>query len=191
MRRRGWLILGTACLVGSLVTRPRRQARAAAAASAYAFSFTAIDGTPLPLEGFRGRPILVVNTASLCGFTDQYAGLQALWERYRERGLVVLGVPSGDFNQEYGSNEKIKQFCETNFAIDFPLTAKVHVRGASAHPLFRWMVDRLGPEAEPRWNFHKVLIDADGQPVRAFPTRVAPEDPQVTSAIEAVLAPLG
>lgn len=191
MRRRGWLVLGGACLVGSLVARRPRAAQAAQASSAYVFSFTAIDGTPLPLEGFRGRPLLVVNTASLCGFTDQYAGLQALWERYRERGLVVLGVPSGDFNQEYGSNEKIKQFCETTFAIDFPLTAKVHVRGAAAHPLFRWMVERLGPEAEPRWNFHKVLIDGAGQPVRAFPTRVAPEDPRVTAAIESVLAPLG
>ena len=110
------------------------------APGAHAFGFTSIEGQPLPLASFTGRPVLVVNTASMCGFTYQYAALQRLYQAYRQRGLVVLGVPSNDFgNQEPGSASDIKQFCEVNFDVDFPLTEKVHVKGAQSHPLFAWL----------------------------------------------------
>lgn len=162
---------------------------AAATRDGHAFTLTAIEGDPLPLGQWRGRPVLVVNTASFCGFTDQYADLQALWERYRERGLVVLGVPSNDFNQETGSSGEIKTFCETNFAIDFPLADKTQVAGADAHPLFVWLRAELGPAAGPRWNFFKFLIGPDGKAVAAWPSQVRPGSPQIIQAIERVLPP--
>lgn len=156
---------------------------------AYAFSFVAIEGNPLPLAQFRGRPLLVVNTASLCGYTYQYAALQRLWTRYRERGLVVLAVPSNDFgNQEPGTNAQIKTFCETNFGIDFPMTEKVRVRGPDAHPFFAWLRRELGEQAVPRWNFHKFLIGPDGRALATWPSRVEPDSPAITEAIERLLA---
>lgn len=160
-----------------------------AASSAHDFSFTAIEGGPLPLSGFKDKVVLLVNTASRCGFTPQYEGLQAVWERYRERGLVVLGVPSNDFGgQEPGSEAEIKQFCEVNFNVDFPLTAKEHVVGEQAHPFYRWAAGRLGFAAKPRWNFHKYLIGPDGELVDWFATTTKPTAAKVTRAIEAQLA---
>lgn len=161
----------------------------AVSTDAFSHGFTAIEGHDLPLEQFRGRPVLVVNTASLCGFTRQYADLQSLWERYRDRGLVVLGVPSGDFDQEMDDNAQIQEFCETTFGIDFPLTEKVSVRGPSSHPLFEHIRQELGAAAGPGWNFYKYLIAPDGRVVEAWPSRLAPLDPAVTSAIEAALGP--
>ncbi|HEX2529739.1 MAG TPA: glutathione peroxidase [Geminicoccus sp.] len=161
---------------------------AAAEKTAWDFSLTRIEGGALPLQEFAGRPVLLVNTASMCGFTYQYEGLQAVWEQNRERGLVVLGVPSGDFGgQEYGTSGEIKEFCEVNFAIDFPMTEKEHVRGTDAHPLYRWLVATLGPEAEPRWNFHKILIGPDGLPRGAWGSRTEPDDPSITAAIDQAL----
>ena len=155
---------------------------------AYRFEFTSIDGDKLPLEAWRGRPVLVVNTASYCGYTPQYGDLEALWRRYRDRGFVVLGVPSNDFGeQEPGSAADIKGFCETNYQIDFPLTDKVRVVGASAHPFYRWVADTLGEGAAPRWNFHKYLIGPDGQLVDAWPSQVGPTDKRITSEIERLL----
>jgi glutathione peroxidase len=157
--------------------------------SAHDFGFTSIEGQPLPLSDYRGKVVLVVNTASLCGFTYQYAGLQALWERYRDRDFVLLGVPSNDFGgQEPGSSSEIKRFCEVNFDIDFPLTEKVAVTGRDAHPFYQWAGATLGDAAEPRWNFHKYLIAADGSLAGWFPTRTEPGSPEVTEAIEAELA---
>ncbi|MGH6947986.1 MAG: glutathione peroxidase [Kiloniellales bacterium] len=157
-------------------------------AGAHRFSFVSIEGDPLPLAGFAGKALLLVNTASFCGYTPQYEGLEALWERYRERGLVVLGVPSNDFGaQEPGSAEEIKRFCEVNYAIDFPLTEKVVVKGAAAHPFYRWAAEELGAEAAPRWNFHKYLVAPDGRLAGWFPTRTEPDDPRVLEAIEALL----
>lgn len=157
-------------------------------ATAHDFAFETIEGAPLPMADFAGKAVLLVNTASRCGFTHQYGDLQALWERYRDRGLVVLGVPSNDFGrQEPGSNSEIKQFCEVNFAVDFPLTEKAHVRGPEAHPLFRWIAAELGPRGEPRWNFHKFLITPDGRVVEAWPSRVSPGSEQVAAAIESAL----
>lgn len=161
--------------------------------TAHDFSFEAIEGGPLPLSGFAGKAVLVVNTASLCGFTPQYEGLQGLWEAYRERGLVVLGVPSNDFGgQEPGSEAEIKGFCEVNFGIDFPLTAKVSVKGPAAHPLYRWLALELGEESQPRWNFHKYLLDPEGRAVAWFPTRVEPGSADLREAVERALpAPQG
>jgi glutathione peroxidase len=160
----------------------------AEAASAHDFRFTAIDGADLPLATFKGKAVLVVNTASQCGFTPQYEGLQALWRAYRDRGLVVLGVPSNDFGgQEPGANADIKKFCEVNFNVDFPLTEKQKVTGADAHPFYKWAAETLGPGAQPRWNFHKYLVAPDGRLVEAFATRVEPLSPAVKLAIEAVL----
>ena len=155
---------------------------------AYQFEFNALDGGKLPLAAWRGRPVLVVNTASFCGYTPQYRDLEALWQRYRDRGLVVLGVPSNDFGeQEPGSAAEIKQFCETNYRIDFPLTEKYRVVGAQAHPFYRWVAGQLGEGATPRWNFHKYLIGPDGQLAGTWPTPVRPSDPQIAAEIEAAL----
>lgn len=161
----------------------------AADPTVYDFTFDGIEGGPLPLAAFEGRPILLVNTASFCGYTYQYEGLEALWRRYRDGGLVVLGVPSSDFGgQEYASNGEVKDFCESTFAIDFPMTAIQHVVGADAHPLYRWLADDWGPQGVPRWNFHKVLFDRSGRPVAAWPSAVRPESGELRAAVEAQLA---
>jgi glutathione peroxidase len=155
---------------------------------AYGFEFISIDGQSLPLDAWRGRPVLVVNTASFCGYTPQYSGLEALWQRYRDRGLVVLGVPSNDFGQqEPGSAAEIREFCATNYAVDFPLTEKCRVIGGEAHPFYRWIAEALGEAGTPRWNFHKYLIGPDGQLAGTWPTHVAPTDPRITSEIEQFL----
>ncbi len=157
--------------------------------SAHDFVFTAIEGHKLPLSSFEGKVVLVVNTASLCGFTPQYADLQAIWERYRDRGFVVLGVPSNDFgNQEPGGEDEIKMFCEVNYDIDFPMTSKVQVKGEDAHPFYKWAAGQVGPAGTPRWNFHKYLIGPEGDLVTWFPTPTAPTSGTVSGAIEAQLA---
>ena len=156
--------------------------------SAYDFSFTAIDGAPLPLAQFRGHPLLVTNTASFCGFTPQYTDLEAVWRRYRERGLVVIGVPSNDFGQqEPGSSGEIKKFCEANYAVDFPLTEKVEVVGRHPHPFFAWIAAELGDAGAPRWNFHKYLVGPDGALEGAWPSAMRPTDREVTAEIERLL----
>ncbi|WP_377808345.1 glutathione peroxidase [Azospirillum sp. A29] len=163
-------------------------ASAMAASSAYDFTFQSIDGKPLPLSQFKGKTILVVNTASQCGFTPQYKGLEALWQRYRDRGLVVVGVPSDDFGgQEPGNANQIKDFCEVNYSIDFPMADKTVVSGDSAHPFYRWAADELGFLAKPRWNFHKYLVGPDGKLVSWFSTMTDPESDKVREAIETLL----
>ena len=158
------------------------------AASAHEFSFESIEGDPLPLTKFQDKVVLVVNTASKCGLTPQYDGLEQLYSEYRDRGLVVLGVPCNQFaGQEPGTEAEIKDFCETRFNIDFPLTAKVDVKGDAAHPFYKWAKDQLGDPAEPVWNFHKILIGRDGEAIRAFGPRTDPLDNEVTSAIEQAL----
>ena len=157
-------------------------------ANAYRFEFLSLDGENLPLAAWRARPVLVVNTASFCGYTPQYRDLQVLWSRYRERGLVVLGVPSNDFGeQEPGSAAEIRQFCETRYQIDFPLTGKNRVVGAAAHPFYRWVAAELGEAGAPRWNFHKYLIGPDGQLAGAWPSQVGPLSPEIAAEIEAML----
>lgn len=162
------------------------------ATTAHDFSFTSIEGDHLPLSDFEGQVLLVVNTASFCGFTRQYDDLQEVWQRYRDRGLVVLGVPSNDFgNQEPGTEAEIKDFCEVNFAIDFPMTEKVRVKGEDAHPFYRWAEDELGAEAGPRWNFHKYLVGPRGHLIGWFPTATKPTSDEVINAIEAELKSAG
>lgn len=157
--------------------------------SAYDIRMTAIDGKPLPLARYRGQVMLVVNTASFCGYTPQYEALQKLHETYKARGFTVLGVPSGDFKgQEYDSNKQIAQFCESKFGIRFPMTEKASVVGPQAAPFYRWAAAELGPDNAPKWNFHKYLVGRDGRLIAAFPSKVRPDDPQVTTAVERALA---
>lgn len=172
----------------ALLGLPLMAAAAASAAEpeAWSFRFAALEGGEHDLAAWRGRVLLVVNTASFCGFTPQYAALQRLHERFAARGLVVLGVPSNDFDQEAGSNRQVREFCDAQFGIDFPMAAISHVRGPRAHPFFRWAAARAG--GEPRWNFHKYLVARDGRTVRGFATRVAPDSIEMTRAIEAALA---
>ena len=156
--------------------------------NAHSFSFKSIDGGDLPMAGYQGKAVLLVNTASACGFTPQYRGLEALWQAYQDRGLVVLGVPSNDFGaQEPGSETEIKSFCEARFGVDFPLTAKVHVTGAEAHLLYQWIAGELGEGGVPRWNFHKYLIGKRGEIAGTFGSKVAPESAELKAAIEAAL----
>ena len=156
--------------------------------SAHDFTFTDINQQPLNLAEFRGHPVLIVNTASECGYTPQYEGLQKLWERYRARGLIVLGVPSNDFGaQEPGTEAQIQEFCATRYGVNFPLTAKQKVSGNEAHPFYRWIVEQVGEEGAPRWNFHKYLLDKEGTLVDLWPSRVEPLSKEITQEIEALL----
>jgi glutathione peroxidase len=157
-------------------------------ASAHEFAFSTIDGAPLPLTTFNDKVVLVVNTASKCGLTPQYDGLEKLYSDYKDRGLVVLGVPCNQFaGQEPGTEAEIKDLCETRFSVDFPLTSKVDVKGDGAHPFYKWAEQALGEPAIPVWNFHKILIGKHGEAIRAFGPRTDPLDAEVTGAIEAAL----
>jgi glutathione peroxidase len=162
---------------------------AAMAKNAHDFSFESIDGGPLPLAQYKGKAVLVVNTASFCGFTPQYEGLESIYKQYRGKGLVVLGVPANNFGgQEPGTNAEIKQFCESKYDVDFPLAAKVSVKGDDAHPFYKWAVEILGENKAPKWNFHKYLIDAKGDLVASFPTRVVPDAPEIKEAVDKAIA---
>ena len=153
-----------------------------------AVSLESIGGGPLPTADYKGRVVLLVNTASECGFTGQYAGLEALWRRYKDQGLVVLGVPSNDFGgQEPGSNAEIKRFCEATFDVTFPLADKQVVSGPAAHPLYRWAAVQTGMLGTPNWNFHKILIGRDGRIIDWF-SAAGGIGPKLDRAIEAALA---
>jgi glutathione peroxidase len=157
--------------------------------SAHDFSFKTIDGAPMPLAQYRGKVMLVVNTASACGLTPQYEGLEALHRALGARGLVVIGVPANNFGaQEPGSNEEIKEFCTSKFDVDFAMTAKEDVIGADAHPFYKWVAGELGEGAAPKWNFHKYLIGKDGQVAGVFGSLVKPDADELTQAIETALA---
>ena len=161
---------------------------ASAPLTAHDFTFENIDGGPLPLSDFAGKTVLLVNTASMCGFTAQYEALQAVYDKYRDAGLVVLGVPSDDFGgQEYDSADEIKQFCEINYGITFPMTDKVRVKGDNAHPYYQWVAAQ-GRMKLPRWNFYKHVIDADGNLVEWFASTTSPDSSKVINAIEKELA---
>ena len=152
--------------------------------TAYAFSFAALKGGDIRLADHAGKPILVVNTASQCGYTPQYAGLQQLWERYHERGLMILGVPSNDFGgQEPGGIGQIEQTAHAGYGVAFPLAAKAEVRGPSQHPFYKWAAAEK-PLELPRWNFHKYLIGREGHIAASFATQVEPTDARVIAAIE-------
>jgi glutathione peroxidase len=153
----------------------------------------ALDGSPLDTGPFRGRAVLVVNVASQCGLTPQYAGLQALYERYADRGLAVLGAPCNQFaGQEPGSAEEIAAFCSSRYAVTFPLTEKLDVNGQRRHPLFAVLTrvpDRDGRAGDVEWNFEKFLVAPSGEPVARFRPPVEPDDPELVAAVEAALPP--
>lgn len=156
--------------------------------TAFDFEFTAIDGSPLPLKRFKGQAMLVVNVASKCGFTPQYAGLQRLYQTYHERGFTVLGVPCNQFLwQEPARETEIAAFCAVTYSVTFPLTEKTQVKGGKAHPFYKWARERLGRAAHPGWNFHKLLTNKQGEPVAAFKSRVEPESAELRQAIEKLL----
>ncbi len=152
---------------------------------AWDFSFPGIEGGTLALSAFKGRVLLVTNTASFCGYTYQYEGLEKLHAARAQAGLTVVGVPSGDFNQESGDDRTVKDFCETRFGIDFPLAAISHVKGGQAAPFYAWV--RQVAKWEPSWNFNKVLIGRDGRVAGTFGSADEPGGPKLSAAIEAAL----
>ncbi|NDR59264.1 glutathione peroxidase [Aliiruegeria sabulilitoris] len=154
-------------------------------AGAVSGEFPSIDGGTISLEDWRGGPVLVVNTASRCGFTHQYDDLQALYDRYRTRGFEILAVPSNDFKQELSSAEQVKDFCEINFDLDLPMTDITHVRGSKAHPFYKEVREKTG--FVPRWNFNKILLDSKGEVVKTWGARVNPTSQKITGEIEALL----
>jgi glutathione peroxidase len=181
MRRRA-VLLGLGTGLAALAAVPGLAGRGP---DAPRFVFEAIGGGPLDLGEWRGRPVLVVNTASRCAFTRQYDALQALYDRFRDRGLVVLGVPSDSFGQELSSAAAVRDFCAVNFAIDFPMTTLVPVTGAAPHPFYAWAAEQ---GVRPRWNFHKILLDGEGRIAAEFPSQVEPDAPALLAAVEAALA---
>ncbi len=157
--------------------------------TAHDFEFTGIEGEKLPMRAWAGKPVLVVNTASFCGYTPQYETLEQLWGKYKDRGLVLLGVPSNDFGaQEPGSGAEIKAFCDT-YNVSFPLSRKEKVVGADAHPFYRWIAEELGDSGIPKWNFHKYLIDGEGLLAGVWPSAVRPTSREITDAVDTALKP--
>ena len=153
----------------------------------YDFKINSITGDQIDLKDFKGRPILIVNTASYCGFTKQYNDMQELWEKYRDRGLIVLGVPSNSFNQEKSDNSAVKEFCEVNFDINFPLTEITDVKGDNAHEIYKWAKDNHGKSAVPKWNFHKILINKEGKVEDTFASFTKPMSKKLIKSIENIL----
>ena len=157
----------------------------------YSFTLKSIDGQPVSLRGYRGKVLLLVNVASKCGYTPQYAGLESLYEKYKDRGLVIVGIPANNFaSQEPGTNKEIKTFCHNRYNVSFPMMAKVSVVGADKTPLYVFLTDKtVNPQigGEIKWNFTKFLFDRNGKPVERFEPAVTPDSPQVTAAIEAAL----
>ena len=187
MKRLAAALLGLAVPLGAASA----DITSAPAISAHDFSFEMPHGAPLSLRAYAGKVVLIVNTATECGFSGQLTGLQALQERYGDKGLVILGVPSNDFGgQEPREDGEIAEFCEARYGATFPMTAKMSVRGKDAHPFYRWAADTLGPTARPFWNFHKYLIGPDGTLVAWFATPTSPTSTKITGEIEQVLASL-
>ena len=153
----------------------------------YDFKINSISGDIIDLSEFKGKPVLVVNTASYCGFTKQYEDMQKLWENYRERGLVVLGIPSNSFNQEKNNNSEVKEFCEVNFNINFPMTEITNVKGDDAHEIYKWAKDNHGKSAVPKWNFYKILINKEGKVEDTYASLTKPTSKKIIKKIESLL----
>ena len=175
----------TRIVLGMIVALAAAFAAQVALAREVGGTFASIDGGTLSLEDWRGGPVLVVNTASQCAFTRQYRGLQDLYDRYRDRGLVVLAVPSDDFRQELDSNAAVKEFCELQYGIDMPMTGITRVKGTGAHPFYRTLAAETG--FAPGWNFNKVLLGPDGSVVATFGSNVKPLSQAITGKVEALL----
>ena len=153
----------------------------------YDLQINSISGELIDFKKYKGKVVLVVNTASYCGFTKQYEGLQKLWEKYESKGLVVLGIPSDSFNQEKKSNNEVKEFCEVNFDITFPLTTITDVKGKNAHEIFKWAKDNYGKSAIPKWNFYKILINKEGKVEDTFSSLTKPTSQKIIQKIEKTL----
>ena len=153
----------------------------------YDFSIESITGETINFKDYKNKVILVVNTASYCGFTKQYEELQELWDLYKEKGLVVLGVPSNSFNQEKNNNKDVKEFCEVNFNINFPLTSITNVKGENAHPVYIWAKNNYGKSAIPKWNFHKILINKEGKIEDTYSSLTKPLSDKIQNKIIEIL----
>ena len=186
--RRSLISVALGGVAGLTATRLAKAQAGMSRITAYAFSFPALAGGDIRLADYAGHPILVVNTASLCGYTPQYAGLQQLWSEFRDRGLVVIGVPSNDFGgQEPGGASEIAETAQHQFGVSFPIAAKAVVKGANAHPFYKWAAEAR-PKEVPHWNFHKYLVGRDGYIADVFPESVEPLDTRVKTAIARALA---
>ena len=153
----------------------------------YDFEIESINGETLNLSKYRDKVILMVNTASYCGFTNQYDELQKLWDDYKSKGLIVIGVPSNSFNQEKKNDAEVKEFCEVNFNINFPLTTITEVKGKNAHKIYKWAKDNHGKSAIPKWNFHKILINKEGKIEDTFTSFTKPTSKKIIDKIENLL----
>ena len=153
----------------------------------YDLSIESITGETINFNDYKNKAVLIVNTASYCGFTKQYDDLQKLWDLYKAKGLIILGVPSNSFNQEKNNNSDIKEFCEVNFNISFPLTTITEVRGENAHELFKWAKDNHGKSAVPKWNFHKILINKEGKVEDTFASFTNPMSKKIIKKLEKIL----
>ena len=153
----------------------------------YDFKINSISGDIIDLNDFKGKPVLVVNTASYCGFTKQYEDMQKLWERYRNKGLVVIGIPSNSFNQEKKNNKEVEEFCEVNFSINFPITEITEVKGNNAHEIYKWAKENHGKSAVPKWNFYKILINKKGTIEDTYASLTNPTSKKITKKIESLL----
>lgn len=183
------LLAGAAFFSGAFAATP---VAPAGIHTAYDVTMTSIDGKPMPFSQYKGKVLLVVNTASFCGFTPQYEALEKAQNTYKDKGFTVIGVPSGDFmGQEYKTNAEIKQFCESKFGINFPLSEKSTVVGSNATPFFAWAAATLGAKEAPKWNFHKYLVDRSGHIVASFGSSTKPDAPEVTAAIQKAIAEPG
>ena len=151
------------------------------------FKINSITGEIINLKDYQNKIVLVVNTASYCGFTKQYDDLQLLWEKYRSDGLIVLGVPSNSFNQEKNADTEVKEFCDVNFNIDFPMTTITEVKGENSHEIFKWAEKNYGKSAIPKWNFHKILINKEGKVEDTYNSFTKPMSKKITSKIESLL----
>ena len=151
------------------------------------FSIESISGEDIVLADYKDKVVLLVNTASQCGFTPQYAGLQKIYDRYKDEGFVVLGVPSDDFNQELSNDDDVKKFCEIRYGVNFPLTSIQKIKGESAHPLYKWISGNTSVIGQPRWNFHKYLISKEGQIVNWFSSMTSPTSEGLLKQIEQAL----
>ncbi len=153
----------------------------------YDFKINSISGDIIDLSEFKGKPVLIVNTASYCGFTKQYEDMQKLWENYREKGLIVLGIPSNSFNQEKNNNNEVKDFCEVNFNINFPMTEITNVKGDDAHEIYKWAKENHGKSAVPKWNFYKILINKEGKVEDTYASLTNLTSKKIIKKIESLL----
>ena len=150
-------------------------------------SIKSIDDKIINLNEYTNKAVLLVNVASYCGFTKQYDDLQKLWDKYKEKGLIVLGVPSNSFNQEKDKNDEVKKFCEVNFGINFPMTSILEVKGDNAHEIYKWAKRNHGKSAVPKWNFHKILIDKNGKIFDTYASFTKPMSKKIINAVEKIL----